>query len=153
MPNPNGSTTLTIGTERSRSAKFQLGNAEVLKEGKDFCIIAVGSMVIPSFEAIELLEKDGLSGGLINARFVKPLDATLFKHVSAKTEFIFTAEEGVLDGGFGSAVSEAIDRPVIRIGLPCKFIPHGKRDVLLEKYGLNKEGIARRIKEVLPHHG
>jgi len=153
VPNPNGSTTLTIGTERSRSAKFQLGNAEVLKEGKDFCIIAVGSMVIPSFEAIELLEKDGLSGGLINARFVKPLDATLFKHVSAKTEFIFTAEEGVLDGGFGSAVSEAIDRPVIRIGLPCKFIPHGKRDVLLEKYGLNKEGIARRIKEVLPHHG
>jgi 1-deoxy-D-xylulose-5-phosphate synthase len=128
---------------------LELGKAEVLKEGRDFVLIALGSMVISALEAAELLEKDGLSGTLINARFAKPLDIDLFKHVSAKARFIFTAEEAVSEGGFGSTVSEAIDRPVVRMGLPCAFIPHGRRDILLEKYGLTKEGIYLRIKEVI----
>jgi len=156
IPNSNGSTPLTIGTERSRSAKFQipnskieLGKAEVLKEGKDFAIIALGSMVLPSFEAIELLKKDGLSGTLINARFVKPQDSNLFKDISAKVKVIFSVEEGILDGGFGSAVQEVIEQPIIRMGLPPEFITHGKRDILLEKYGLTREGIVRRIKELV----
>jgi len=129
--------------------KIELGKAEVLKEGKDFAIIALGSMVMPSFEAIELLKKDGLSGALINARFVKPLDINLFKDISAKVKFIFSAEEAILEGGFGSAVQEVIERPIIRMGIPCEFITHGKRDVLLEKYGLTKQGIALRIKELV----
>jgi 1-deoxy-D-xylulose-5-phosphate synthase len=131
------------------SSKIQLGKAEVLQEGKDFAIIALGSMVIPSFEAIELLEKEGLSGALVNARFVKPQDSSLFKEISARAKFIFTVEEGILEGGFGSLVGEAMDMPIIRIGLPSEFIPHGKREALLEKYGLTKEGIAQRIKETI----
>ncbi len=123
----------------------QLGKAEVLKEGKDFTIIALGSMVCPSLEAVELLSKEGLSGTLINARFVKPLDEMIFKKVSSKTRFIFTVEEGVLEGGFGSGVSEVIDSKVIRMGLPNQFIPHGKRDFLLERYGLTGKGIADKI--------
>jgi len=128
---------------------LQLGKAEILREGKDFAVIALGSMVVPSLEAIKLLEKEGLSGTLINARFAKPLDINLLKTVSAKAKFIFTAEEGILDGGFGSAVLEVIDKSVARIGLPGEFIAHGRRDLLLDKYGLTSQGIAGRIKSVI----
>ena len=128
---------------------LQLGRAEVLKEGKDFLVIALGSMVAPSLEAVEQLEKEGLSGTLINARFVKPLDINLLGPVSGKAKFIFTVEEGVLEGGFGSAVAEALNKPLARIGLPCEFIPHGKREILLEKYGLTSQGIADKINKVI----
>jgi 1-deoxy-D-xylulose-5-phosphate synthase len=129
--------------------KIQLGKAEVLKEGKDFVLIALGSRVAPSAEAAELLEKEKLSATLVNARFVKPLDSELFRALATKTKFIFTVEEGIIAGGFGSAVAEAIDNPVIRIGLPCEFIPHGKREIILERYGLSAEGISRKIKSII----
>jgi 1-deoxy-D-xylulose-5-phosphate synthase len=131
----------------SSAKNIELGKAEVLKEGKDFVIIALGSMVAPSLDALELLAKDGLSGTLVNARFAKPLDMDLFQSLRAKK--IFTVEEGIIDGGFGSGVLEAVGEPVVRIGLPDEFIPHGKRDLLLEKYGLNARGIADKIKSCL----
>jgi len=132
---------------------LELGKAEKLKGGKDFALIAFGSMVGPSLDAVELLEAKGLSGTLINARFVKPLDEKLLQEIGAEFDFIFTAEEGVLDGGFGSAVMEAINKPVVRLGLPSEFICCGKREVLLEKYGLTKEGIAKKISAVLKNNG
>ncbi|MCM8765777.1 MAG: 1-deoxy-D-xylulose-5-phosphate synthase [Candidatus Omnitrophica bacterium] len=141
--------------EKIPNSKFQipneirLGKAEVLKEGKDFLVIALGSMVIPALEAIELLEREGFRATLVNARFVKPLDIDLFKELSLSIDYIFTLEEGVLEAGFGTAVMEVINKPVIRIGLPSEFIPQGKRSFLLEKYGLTREGIYRKIKEVL----
>ncbi|MFA5144888.1 MAG: 1-deoxy-D-xylulose-5-phosphate synthase [Candidatus Omnitrophota bacterium] len=143
----------SVSIHQSPATEIKLGKAEVLKEGKDFAVIALGSMVGPSLEAIELLEKDGLSGTLVNARFVKPLDIDLFKDISAKAKFIFSVEEGILDGGFGSAVQETAGRSVIRIGLPSEFITHAKRDILLEKYGLTKEGIALRIKGLVRQNG
>ena len=126
--------------------KLELGKAEMLKEGKDFAVIALGAMVLPSLEAIELLAKEGLSGTLVNARFAKPLDNEFLKGLSKKYKFIFTVEEGVIEGGFGSAVSGVIKAPVVKIGLPDEFIPHGKREQLLEKYGLNAQGIAQKIR-------
>ena len=142
------------GTEyQIPNTKLQLGKAEVLKEGKDFAIIALGSMVMPSLEAIELLKKEGLSGTLINARFVKPLDTSLLGSIVRRNKFIFTVEEGVEEGGFGSAVMEAIGASIIRIGLPCEFITHGKREILLEKYGLTAQGIAAQIKMRLSEPG
>lgn len=131
----------------SPAKNIELGKAEVLKEGKDFVVIALGSMVAPSLDALELLAREGLSGALINARFAKPLDMDLFQSLRAKK--IFTVEEGIIDGGFGSGVSEAVGEPVVRIGLPDEFIPHGRRDLLLEKYGLNARGIADKIKSCL----
>jgi len=125
---------------------LELGRAEELAGGNDYLLIAVGSMVAPALEAIELLRRDGLSGTLINARFVKPLDAALFKSLAEKFQLIFSAEEGILDGGFGGAVAEVINKPVIKIGLPCSFVPHGSRDILLEKYGLNAKKLAQSIK-------
>ncbi|KPK98694.1 MAG: 1-deoxy-D-xylulose-5-phosphate synthase [Omnitrophica WOR_2 bacterium SM23_72] len=129
--------------------KIELGKAEVLKEGEDFVLLALGSMVYPGLEAMDLLHKQGLSGTLINARFVKPLDVELFRQMVKKFKFIFSAEEGILEGGFGSAVAEALDCSVHRIGLPCAFIPHGKRALMLDKYGLTAQGIAERIRSVL----
>lgn len=128
---------------------LEIGKAEVLREGKDFVLIALGSMVLVSLEAMVLLEKEGLQGTLLNARFAKPLDKDLFKSFTSHTKHIFSAEEGIIEGGFGSAVAEAIDKPVTKIGLPDEFIPHGSRDILLEKYGLTAEGIVKRIKSVI----
>ncbi len=125
---------------------LELGKAELLKQGKDAIIIALGSMVMPSLLAAQALEKQGLEIGLINARFVKPLDTELFKKISRQTEFIFTVEEGVLEGGFGSAVGEAIDRPVTRMGLPSDFIPCGGREILLASHSLDAQGIINKIK-------
>ena len=136
-----------------QSSPVELNKAEILKEGRDFALIAIGSMVNASFEAMKLLEKNGLSGKLINARFIKPLDTNLFKTIASEVKFVFTAEEAILEGGFGSAVSEAIEMPVTRIGLPCEFILHGGRDILLEKYGLTAEGISNKVLEVISANG
>jgi len=69
--------------------------------------------------------------------------------MSAKQKPIFTLEEGIIDGGFGSAVEGALGRPVVKIGLPRSFISHGKRELLLEKYGLTAGKIADKIKSEL----
>lgn len=140
---------VTSRHSQGTSSKIELGRAETLKTGKDFALIALGSMVLPSLEAASMLEKQGLSGAVINARFAKPLDRDLFDKISKGARFIFTVEEGVLSGGFGSAVQEALGCPVIRLGLPDEFIPHGKREILLEKYGLTAQGIADKIKSAV----
>ena len=77
---------------------------------------------------------------------MKPLDQQLLEKMSRKSKQLFTIEEGVVEGGFGSAVAEALNKPVVRIGLPNEFICHGKRDVLLERYELSAQAIANRIK-------
>jgi 1-deoxy-D-xylulose-5-phosphate synthase len=134
-----------IPQSRYPAQPLEIGRAEILREGRDFALIALGSTVALSLEAMALLEKEGLKGTLVNARFIKPLDTNLFKALVAKTKFIFSIEEGIVEGGFGSAVSEAIDKPVTKIGLPLEFIPHGSRDILLEKYGLTAKGIVNTV--------
>jgi 1-deoxy-D-xylulose-5-phosphate synthase len=128
-------------------SSLELGRAEVLKEGKHFLLLALGSMVEAAQEALEILEKHGLRGMLVNARFIKPLDRDLFKALAEKFKFIFSVEEGVLEGGFGSAVAEAINKPVVKLALPNEFILHGKREFMLDKYGLSARGIAETIRK------
>lgn len=129
------------------SPALELGKAEILKEGKDIAIIALGSMALPAVKAAEILSQEGIDACVVNSRFVKPLDAPLFKALGKNSKLIFTVEEGIIDGGFGSAVSEAAGFSVIRMGLPCEFITQGKRGMLLEKYGLTPEGIAEKIRQ------
>ena len=138
---------ISLGSDLSEPLK--LGKSELIKEGKDFTIIALGSMVLVARDAIELLSKEGLTGNLINARFAAPLDIELIKKVCAKTRIVLTVEEGIRDTGFGSAVAQELDMHVVRIGLPLEFIPHGPRDLLLEKYGLAASGIASSIRQAL----
>ncbi|MBI4706808.1 MAG: 1-deoxy-D-xylulose-5-phosphate synthase [Candidatus Omnitrophica bacterium] len=128
---------------------IELGKPEIIKKGKDFAIIALGSMVEQAAQAIMILEKSDLKGALINARFVKPLDKTILQGIAREYKYVFTIEEGVLDAGFGSAVEEVLEKTVTRIGLPSEFVVHGKRNLLLEKYGLTANGIVNKIKEVV----
>jgi 1-deoxy-D-xylulose-5-phosphate synthase len=130
----------------SLPAPLELGRPEVLKKGMDFVIFALGSMVYPAKEAAELLETENLSGTVVNARFAKPLDALLYRDISSGKKYIFSVEDGILEAGFGSAVQEILSQPVERIGLECKFIPHGSRELLLEKCGLSPKMIAARIR-------
>ncbi len=129
--------------------EISLGKSEIIKYGKDFTIVALGSMVEVSLEAINILEKEGISGTLINARFVKPLDTLILQDLVVKTKNIFSVEEGIVDAGFGSAVAESLNCTVHKIGLPSEFVPHGKKEILLEKYGLTASLIAERIKQTI----
>ena len=131
------------------SSKIELGKAEVLRNGKDFAVIALGSMVSTSLDATELLLKEGLSGEVVNARFINPLDTRVLESLKERFKFIFTVEEGIIDSGFGSLVEDAVGKPVVKIGLPRKFIPHGKREILLEKFGLSAGAVAERISRVI----
>lgn len=133
-------------------APVKLGKAEILSEGKDLVICAVGSMVHPSLKVAGDLAKDGIKVSVINARFVKPLDEGLLENVFGRIKRVVTVEEGVIEGGFGSAILEFIEKERIkgvsvkRIGLPSEFIEHGGRKELLKKYNLTSEGIYNAIK-------
>lgn len=110
-------------------------------------------MVHPSIEAAKLLEKDGIAATVFNARFVKPLDKKAIIHLAKEIDRIVTVEEGVLEGGFGSAVAElladeGIVIPIQRIGLPDKFIEQGKRQELLEIYGLTADKLCLTISKI-----
>jgi len=146
---PRADTSLVDGL----ACPLKLGQGQLIKEGKDFTIIALGSMVGEAIKTLELLAFEGLSGSLINARFVAPMDMELIKKVCAETKFIFTVEEGIKNAGFGSAIAQELDQPVERIGLPFEFIPHGARGLLLEKYKLNATGIAAHIRQVIKNNG
>ncbi|MFH1406828.1 MAG: 1-deoxy-D-xylulose-5-phosphate synthase [Candidatus Omnitrophota bacterium] len=131
--------------------KMQLGTAEILKQGKDIAIIACGSMAWPAYEAAVILSRAGIEAHVINTRFIKPLDGAVLLELSKSVKLFFTIEEGVLEGGFGSAVMEFFEKENIpakikRIGLPGKFIEHATRSELLEKYGLNAQAMADNIK-------
>ncbi len=123
-----------------------IGEVEVLKTGTDLIILAVGNMVYPSTAAAEALESRGLSVGVINARFVKPLDPNL-PDILAGASKVLVVEEGALPGGFGAAVIELLnDRgrngvPVRRLGLPDAFVDHGSPAELRKECGLDTEGI------------
>ncbi len=126
---------------------IKLGRAEVLKSGRDVAIIAVGNMAGMALEVALLLSRQKIEAAVINTRFIKPLDEELLSSLCMDTKRIVTIEDGVLDGGFGSSVLEFIERAsmkgvkVRRIGLPDKFIEHGRRDELFSKYNLTPEAI------------
>src|SRR5262249_24602219 len=106
--------------------------------------------------AAEQLAAGGVSATVVNARFVSPLDETMLLGLARSIGRIVTIEERVIAGGFGSAVSECLDRngfssgPLLRLGVPNHFILHGKRDQLLKECGLDAAGIARRALDWIP---
>ena len=132
---------------------LSMGKAELIRDGRDVAIIAIGTMVAPSAEAAEKLSEVGISAAVINARFVKPLDEEMILSVAKKTGWIVTVEEHALMGGFGSAVLECLDAHGVtgtkthRIGLPDTYIEHGPQAVLRQKYGLDANGIFSSVRE------
>ena len=108
-------------------------------------------MVNTALLASDLLSKKGIESMVINARFIKPLDSSMLEEVCHKVGKIVTIEEGVISGGFGSAVLEFMERENIHnvrvecIGLPDQFIEHGAREELLRKYHFTPDEIAATI--------
>ena len=124
-----------------------LGKAEVLCEGSDLAVFALGKTVYPALSAATLLRTKGISATIVNSRFVKPLDQELVCTLARKTGKILTVEENVLAGGFGSALLETLEHnnitgvKVKRLGIPDQFVEHGSPDILRKKYGLDATGI------------
>ena len=136
--------------------KLEIGKAEILRDGGDVAIIALGSMVYPAIEAAAQLENDGIDASVINARFIKPLDNELILALAQSKRLIVTVEEAYLAGGFGSAVLELLEEnglqdkvKVVRMGVPDRIITHGDAKLLLAKYGLDADGIYTKIKETV----
>ncbi|MEI7781233.1 MAG: 1-deoxy-D-xylulose-5-phosphate synthase [Planctomycetota bacterium] len=125
------------------------GSAEPLVDGHDGLIVACGTLLGAALEAARLLREEGLEVGVINARFVKPLDTRLLLERIEAAPWVVTVEENALPTGFGSAVLEAVNEariacgPIVRLGLPDRFVEHGERGELLADLGLDAAGIAK----------
>jgi 1-deoxy-D-xylulose-5-phosphate synthase len=130
---------------------LEIGKGEIMREGSDVGILALGSMVYPCMEAAARLEALGIHATVINARFMKPLDEELICCLATEKQFLVTAEEGTEAGGFGSAVAallhdKTIPASILRIAVPDRIIPHGTPALLHAKYGLDVDGIFEKIK-------
>jgi 1-deoxy-D-xylulose-5-phosphate synthase len=137
-----------------------VGKGEILREGEDILLVAIGTTVYPALNAARRLEKEGIQATVMNARFVKPLDNELILKWAKHTGRIITIEENVLQGGFGSAVLEVFQEasyfPIAfkRLGLPDAYIPHGGQKILRSNYSIDAEGIERAALELCKmHHG
>jgi 1-deoxy-D-xylulose-5-phosphate synthase len=139
----------------ARPRPFPIGKAEVMREGNDITIVALGSMVYPALEAAQRLSSMGISASLINARFVKPLDTQTIDRYAKKTGIVLTVEEGILSGGFGSAVIEHLVQtagPHVTVrcmGIPDRFVEHGPQEILRDKFDLSARGITRTAIELV----
>ena len=131
-----------------------IGKAELLVEGDQVAILALGTMVYPSLEAASILRDAGISPLVVNMRFVKPLDEELILSSAERFDTIVTVEENVIAGGFGTAVLELLEQRgitttrVVRIGYPDQYIEQGEQHELREQYRLTARGIASRIQEL-----
>jgi 1-deoxy-D-xylulose-5-phosphate synthase len=144
-----------VGGRKEESLRsINIGRGEVLREGYDILIIAIGSTVYPSLHAAEKLAEAGIQATVINSRFLKPLDGNLLCDWAKKTGRVITVEENVLQGGFGSAILELFQErglfsiPLKRLGIPDIFVEHGPQVLLREKYGIDENGILKGVKEM-----
>ena len=133
--------------------KFELGKGITLKDGKDMTIIATGLCVSESLEAAKMLAADGIDARVINIHTIKPLDEELVVKAAQETGRIFTVEEHSVVGGLGSAVCDALSEKaptkVTKIGVEDTYGESGPAVELIHKYGLDAEGIYKKIKASL----
>ncbi|MBN2393324.1 MAG: 1-deoxy-D-xylulose-5-phosphate synthase [Anaerolineae bacterium] len=133
-----------------------IGKAEMLRAGSDVAILALGATVYPAMEAARALSSLGVEAAVVNARFIKPLDGDLLKNLALNFNRLVTVEEGVLAGGFGSAVMESLEARGLnyvtlkRLGLPDEFVEHGDRALFLKRYNLDAAGIVSVIQRTFP---
>ena len=128
-----------------------IGKAEVLREGKDVCLWAIGSMVQSALQVAAKLAEQGISAGVVNMRFAKPLDKELLLAHAAQYGKIVTLEEGTLQGGVGSAVLETLNEAkmlqqcrVLTLGIPDEFVLHGDKKLLMKDLGLDVDAIVAK---------
>jgi 1-deoxy-D-xylulose-5-phosphate synthase len=130
----------------------QFARPQTVLEGKDLTIVAVGHKFAVAREAAERMRTKGIDCGLVNLRYVKPLPEDALADILGRALRVVTIEEGVLDGGVGSAIAALVaDRrlkcEVLRIGVPCAFVDAGAQDELLKLHGLDADGVLKRVRE------
>lgn len=136
-----------------------IGQGEILIQGRDVAILAIGAMVHPALAAAGILQQHGVAATVVNARYVQPMDEELIRQLARDIGVLVTVEDNVLAGGFGSAVLEVLctrqlyRTRVLRLGLPHRFIEHGPRSVLLTQAGLDEVGIAKAVLAFLRQFG
>ncbi|TFG37305.1 MAG: 1-deoxy-D-xylulose-5-phosphate synthase, partial [Syntrophobacterales bacterium] len=134
---------------------LQVGTGEIVREGNDIAIVAIGSTVYPALAAAEILEGEGIDAAVINSRFVKPLDRDMLCNVALLTKKVLIVEENVLMGGFGSAVLELFEEMAVsgiavkRVGISDEFVEHATQGELRLKYGIDEEGIVRAARRLV----
>ncbi|SNB46522.1 1-deoxy-D-xylulose-5-phosphate synthase [Geobacter sp. DSM 9736] len=139
--------------------ELPIGVGELLEEGEDLVIVAVGITVYPAVEASRTLKERGISAAVINARFVKPLDRDLILNWARRTGCVLTVEENALQGGFGTAVLELLEEERLfnvaakRLGIPDRFIEQGPQAQLRRDLGLDAEGIATAAEALVTRRG
>ena len=135
-----------------------LGTGETLVSGEGVALLGYGSGVKVALEAAELLAERGVKATVADARFVKPLDTEMVERLALGHDLLVTIEEGVLQGGFGSAVLEHLEdsfatpagrAKVMRVGLPDRYVTHGKPDLLHKEVGFTGDAVAGRVLEAL----
>ena len=137
---------------------FSIGKGEKLVEGEDAVIVSVGSTVYPSIDAAGLLLEEGLSVGVVNARFVKPLDEQLILDTLKLNVPVVVVEDNTIAGGLGSAILEFASNnginlgPIRMLGIPDAFVEHDSPESLKDKIGLSSLGIARTVKSLIMQH-
>jgi len=135
--------------------RLEIGKAELLREGSDIVIVAIGHTVVPALRAAQDLAPLGINAAVVNARFVKPLDKELLGALLTRVPRLLTVEDHVISGGFGSAVIEFLADEGItgvetrRLGVPDRFIPHGTQDELRKMCGFDKDAIAQAVLQMV----
>ena len=134
--------------------RLEIGRGTVLREGTDVLLLPIGNRVGPALAAAARLEVQGIDAAVINPRFLKPLDSDLIADWAARTGRVVTVEDNCVQGGFGSAVLEALNErglhlPVRRLGYEDRFIEHGPQAVLWRAAGIDADGIARSVLDLL----
>jgi 1-deoxy-D-xylulose-5-phosphate synthase len=130
---------------------IEIGTGEILREGERVAVIGYGTGVQKGLEAADLLAEGGMQVTVADARFAKPIDAGLMAQLAAEHDLLVTVEEGVLMGGFGSAVWETLSEAgagsprILRVGLPDRYVTHGKPALLHDEVGYTGHRIAERI--------
>lgn len=132
---------------------IKVGTYEVLEEGENILVLAIGDMVKKALEVKEILLKDNINPTIVNARFLKPIDETLLHEMLKKHDKIVTIEDNVVSGGFGSRINKFIldnnyNVKIENIGIPDKYVEHGDVEKLFETIGMSSEQIAIRIKKL-----
>jgi len=136
---------------RQPMVALPVGKSRQLAEGSDLAVLTIGTVGIQTRRVIQMLQKDGINAAHYDMRFVKPLDEEALHSIFKSYKRVITIEDGVLQGGFGSAVLEFMadnqyNAVLKRIGIPDKFIDHGTTDELYREYGLDQQGIYRTVK-------
>lgn len=147
---PRGRAFYWEGKERP---PYEYGKAEVLVNGREVLMLAVGNMVERAWEAVRILNSQGIHPTLVNMRFVKPFDADLVRELAVRHRFIVTLEDNVYSGGFSEKIEaflleERIYHRCLPVCLPDQFIEHGSPEEIYEKYGMDADSVAAKIKEL-----